>query len=220
MIVDVDESICCNEIRKCDVVDSTGRKIGKIGDMTFTFDGNLNLAKFVLRGSAWDEFLESIGARPEKDPVFDASLIHRIGDKVQLNTNVNSLKTTLDEGAITEAEIRWSELKDRYIVDKDEVRVGKAVDIDFDIDGTASLTVGGGVIEETLESIGLKTDVDIIVPAETIESMGDKIKLRVSKDELQLTMDNALEDAEIRNIEEKTKAHREVEKIRLFFLKE
>ena len=98
--------------------------------------------------------------------------------------------------------------------------VGKAVDIDFDIDGTASLTVGGGVIEETLESIGLKTDVDIIVPADTIESMGDKIKLRVSKDELQLTMDNALEDAEIRNIEEETKAHREVEKIRLFFLKE
>jgi sporulation protein YlmC with PRC-barrel domain len=220
ILVDVDRSFNCNELRHCDVVDSTGKKIGRIGDMTFTFDGNLNLAQFVLVGSAWEEFLESVGVKPDKDPLFDASLIQRIGDKVQLKTNVNSMKTTLDEDAIPKGEIRWSELKDKYIVDKDEVGVGKAVDIDFDIDGTASLTVGGGVIEETLESIGLKTDVDIIVPADTIESMGDKIKLRVSKDELQLTMDNALEDAEIRNIEEETKAHREVEKIRLFFLKE
>ncbi|MFW9889222.1 MAG: PRC-barrel domain-containing protein [Candidatus Thorarchaeota archaeon] len=214
--MDVDKSFNCNELRESDVVDSTGRKIGKIGDMTFTFDGNLNLAQFVLHGSAWEEFLESIGARPDRDPLFDASLIRRIGNTVQLKTNVNSLKTTLDEGAITEAEIRWSELKDTYIVDKDEVRVGKAVDIDFDIDGKASLTVGGGVIEETLESIGFKTDVDIIVPAETIESMGEEIKLRVSKDELQLTLDNALEESEKRKAKDDAKTHRDVAKIRLF----
>ncbi|MHA2210556.1 MAG: hypothetical protein ACXABV_15470 [Candidatus Thorarchaeota archaeon] len=56
--------------------------------------------------------MESIGARPDKDPLFDASLIRRIGDKVQLTSNVNSLKTTLDEVAIPVGEIRWSELKD------------------------------------------------------------------------------------------------------------
>jgi sporulation protein YlmC with PRC-barrel domain len=216
MRVDVDKSLNCNELRDCDVIDSTGKKIGKIGDMTFTFDGNLNLAQFVLVGSAWEEFLESIGAKPDKDPLFDASLIRRIGDKVQLATNVNSLKTTLDEDAIPKGEVRWSELKDKYIVDKDEVGVGKAVDIDFDVDGTASLTVGGGIIEETLESIGLKADVDIIVPAETIESMGDKIKLKVSKDELKLTMDKALENLEVKKARDDLATQRDVAKVRLF----
>ena len=214
--MDVDKSLNCAELRDCDVVDSTGKKIGKIGDMTFTFDGNLNLAQFILRGSAWEEFLESIGVRPDKDPLFDASLIRRIGDKVQLTTNINSLKTTLDVGAINEAEIRWSELKDKYIVDKDEVGVGKAVDIDFDIDGTASLTVGGGIIEETLESIGLKADVDIIVPAETIESMGDRIKLKVSKAELKLTMDEALEKLEAKKSRDAAATQSTVAKVRLF----
>jgi sporulation protein YlmC with PRC-barrel domain len=216
MRVDVDKSLNCNELRDCDVVDSTGKKIGKIGDMTFTFDGNLNLAQFVLVGSAWEEFLESIGARPDKDPLFDASLIRRIGDKVQLATNVNSLKTTLDEDAIPKGEVRWSELKDKYIVDKDDVGVGKAIDIDFDIDGTAALTVGGGVIEETLEAIGFKADVDIIVPAETIESMGDKIKLKVSKDVLKLTMDKALENLEVKKARDDVATQRDVAKVRLF----
>ncbi|MFW9804039.1 MAG: PRC-barrel domain-containing protein [Candidatus Thorarchaeota archaeon] len=214
--MDVSKSLNCAELRACDVVDSTGKKIGKIGDMTFTFDGNLNLEQFVLVGSAWEEFLESIGARPDKDPLFDASLIRRIGDKVQLATNVNSLKTTLDEGAIPKGEIRWSELKDKYIIDKNEVGVGKAVDVDFDMDGTASLTVGGGIIEETLESIGLKADVDIIVPAEAIESMGDKIRLKVSKDELKLTMDKALENLEVKKFKDDIATQSAVAKVRLF----
>ncbi|MHA2066172.1 MAG: PRC-barrel domain-containing protein [Candidatus Thorarchaeota archaeon] len=192
--MDVDKSLNCNELRDCDVIDSTGKKIGKIGDMTFTFDGNLNLAQFVLCGSAWEEFLETIGVRPDKDPLFDASLIRRIGDKVQLTTNVNSLKTTLDEGAIPKGEIRWSELKDKYIVDKDEIRVGKAIDID----------------------IGLKSDIDIIVPAETIESMGDKIKLKVSKDDLKLTMDKALESAEVKKARDDAETRRDVVKVRLY----
>jgi len=102
------------------------------------------------------------------------------------------------------------------IIDKHEVIVGKAVDIDFDLDGTASLTVGGGMIEETLERIGLKDDIDIIVPAETIESIGDKIKLNVSKDELKLTIDEALEHPEVRAVKDRTQVSRDVMKVRLF----
>jgi sporulation protein YlmC with PRC-barrel domain len=126
------------------------------------------------------------------------------------------LKTTLDEDSIPKGEIRWSELKDKYIIDKDDVGVGNAIDIDFDIDGTASLTVGGGIIEETLESLGIKADVDIIVPAETIESMGDKIKLKVSKDELKLTMDKALENRRVKKARNDIATDRDVAKVRLF----
>jgi len=214
--VDITKSLNCRDLRDCDVVDSSGQKVGRINDMTFTFDGQLKLEQFVLAGSDWEEFLESIKLRPDKDPLFDASMIRRIGDKVQLESNVNALKTTLDKDAIPKGEVRWSELSKKYIVDKDDVTVGKAVDIDFDIDGTASLTVGGGMIEETLEKIGLKDDIDIIVPAETIESIGEQVKLKVSKDELKLTMDKALEHPEVLAAKGRREVDRNIVKVRLF----
>jgi sporulation protein YlmC with PRC-barrel domain len=214
--VDITKSLNCREISNCDVVDSSGQKVGRINDMTFTFDGQFKLEQFVLAGSDWEEFLESIKMRPDRDPLFDASMIRRIGDEVHLESNVNALKTTLDKGAIPKGEFRWSELSKKDIVDKDDVPVGKAVDIDFDLDGTASLTVGGGLIEETLEKIGLKDDIDIIVPAETIHSIGDTIKLKVSKDELRLTMDKELDTPEVREIKDRTSTERHIVKVRLF----
>ena len=206
----------CRELRACDVVDSDGQKVGRINDMTFTFDGQLKLEQFVLAGSAWEEFLESVKIRPDKDPLFDASMIRRIGDKVQLESNVNALKTTLDKGAIPKGEIRWSELSKKHIIDKDNVAVGKAIDIDFDIDGTASLTVGGGIVEETLEKIGLKDDIDIIVPAEAIESIDEQVRLNISKDQLQLTMDEALESPEVHAAKDRRQVEQGVMKVRLF----
>jgi sporulation protein YlmC with PRC-barrel domain len=188
----------CKELRNCDVVDSSGTKVGKINDLTFTFDGSLKLKQFILAGSKWEEFLESAKFRPDKDPVLSASLISKIGDKVQLNTNVNSLKTTLDEGAIGLGEIRWSDLTKMDIYDKDDVKVGRAVDVDFETDGTACLIVGGGLVEETLESVGLKSDVDILVPSGHVVTIRNKIILDVSKEDLRLTMNKALENPEVR----------------------
>lgn len=214
--MDVTKSMNCKELRDCDVVDSSGTKVGRINDMTFTFDGKLRLSQFVLAGSKWEEFLESAKIKPDKDPLLDASLITRIGDRVQLSTNVNSLKTTLDEGAISEGEIRWSELTKMDIFDQDDVKVGRAVDIDFDLDGTASLTVGGGLIEESLERVGLKSDVDIIVPAHTIDSVTDKIKLKVSKEELRLTIDKAFENPEVKRVKDLPADKRAGVKVRLF----
>ncbi len=216
--MDVTKSMNCKELRNCDVVDSSGEKVGKINDLTFVFEGALVLKQFILAGSKWEEFLESAKFRPDKDPVLDASLISRIGDKVQLNTNVNSLKTTLDKGAIEMGEIRWSELTKMDIFDKDEVKIGRAVDVDFDTDGTACLIVGGGLVEETLESVGLKTDVDILVPSGHLVAIRDnKIVLDVSKDDLKLTMDKALENPEVRKAKELPADKRAAAKIRLYY---
>ena len=215
--MDVRRSMNCNELRHCDVVDSSGVKVGRIGDLTFTFDGKLRLKQFILSGSRWEEFLESAKIRPDKDPLLNAGLIEIIGDRVQLNTNINSLKTTLDEGAIAPGEIRWSDLTKMEIYDQDDVKVGHAVDVDFDLDGSASLIVGGGLVEESLESIGLKTDVDIIVPAETIESMREKIKLKVSKEDLKLTMTKALENPEVKKAKELPANKRAAVRVRLYY---
>ena len=160
--------------------------------------------------------LESVRIKPDRDLLLNASLISRIGDTIQLSTNVNSLKTTLDEGAISEDEIRWSDLKKMDIYDHDDVKVGRAVDIDFNLDGSASLVVGGGIIEETLESVGLKQDIGIIVPAKTIMSMSDKIKLSVSRDDLKLTMNKALENPEVKKARELPNLRGTALKVRLY----
>ena len=216
--MDVTKSMNCKELRKCDVVDSSGAKVGAIDDITFTFDdGFLKPAQFILGGSKWEELLESAKIIPDKDYLLDASLITRIGDKVQLSTNVNSLKTTLDEGAIPSDEFRWSDLTKMDIYDTHDVKVGRAVDIDFDLDGSVYLIVGGGMIEEVLESVGLKSDIDIIVPSKTIASMSDKIKLTVSKDDLKLTMSKALESPEVRKARDLPADKRAAAKVRLYY---
>lgn len=185
---------CCRNLKKYDVLDSSGEKIGKIGDMTFKFEGDsLKLTQFVLAGPKWEEILEAIKIKPDRDPVFNSSLIVKVDDKIHLNTTSNSLKTTLDQGAITESEILLSQLEKLRILDKDGVNVGKLVDIDFDVNGTVSLIVGGGFFEEKLEAAGLKPDIDIIVPAKVISEIGKTIKITRSKSELSLTMDDALE---------------------------
>ncbi|MHA1907001.1 MAG: PRC-barrel domain-containing protein [Candidatus Thorarchaeota archaeon] len=214
--MEINQSICCRQLKKADVFDVNGEKIGRIGDLTFTFDGDLKLSQFILAGPAFEEFLEAIKVRPDKDPVFDARLIKKLGDKIQLDSAQNSLKTTLDDCAIGDDEIRLSKIEKLEIVDKNGESVGKAVDIDFDVDGSASLIVGGGFFEEKLEALGLKSDVDIIVPGKVIDSIGDKIQLGVPKDELALTMDNAVKNVQSSKVQEDMKVHREVSKIRLY----
>jgi len=209
-------SICCREMKKTDVLDSSGEKIGKVSDLTFTFDGGLRLSKFILAGPRWEEFLESLKVRPDRDPVFDSSLITKIDDYVHLNTTVNSLKTTLDADAIPKSEIRLSQVEKMDIVDKDGKKIGRAIDIDFDRDGSVSIIVGGGFIEEKLEAIGLKSDVDIIVPGDVISTIGDKIHLSVSKESLATTMDDALKEKEVIKARRDKAVYQDVVKVRLF----
>jgi sporulation protein YlmC with PRC-barrel domain len=143
-------------------------------------------------------------------------MIQKMDEKVHLSTNKNSLKTTLDKGAISDDEIRLSDLEKLLIVDKDGDSVGKAVDVDFEVDGSAYLIVGGGFFEETLEALGLKSDIDIIVPGKVIESIGDQIKLAVDKSDLALTMEEAVKSETEKATREAVATHREISKVRLY----
>jgi sporulation protein YlmC with PRC-barrel domain len=216
VIMEITQSICCKELKKNDVLDSTGKKIGHIGDLTFKFDGQLRLSQFILSGPRFEEFLETIKVRPDKDPVFNAGLIEKMGDKIHLSTNANGLKTTLDKGAIPSDEIRLSRLEKMDIIDKDGVKVGRAIDVDFDVTGAASIIVGGGFFEETLESLGLKADVDLIVESRAIASIGSTIKLLVSKSDLAETMTDALKSPDVTKVKETMATNRDVTKVRLF----
>lgn len=214
--MEINQSICCKRIKKADVIDANGEKIGHIGDLTFKFDGDLKLSQFILAGPAFEEFLEAIKVRPNKDPIFDSSLITKMGDTIHLSSTRDSLKTTLDDCAISDDEIKLSRIEKLEIIDKDGIKVGKAVDIDFDIDGSASLIVGGGFFEEKLEALGLKTDVDLIVPGKVISKIGNEICLSVGKQDLALTMEEAVKTPSEVRARNDMQTHREVSKVRLF----
>ena len=186
------KSVCCQEIKNMDVLDQSGKKIGRILDMTFTFDGSLKLKHIVLGGSRMEEFLEAIKLKQDDDPVFDSSLIKKVDNHIHIDTTTNAMKSAHSE--ITDDEIKFSDLQKLDILDKNNVKVGRAIDVDFEMDGRTALIAGGSFIEEKLEAIGLKDDVDIIVPFEVIDSIDESIKLSVSKDELDASLDGILRE--------------------------
>jgi sporulation protein YlmC with PRC-barrel domain len=198
-----------------DVMDTSGKKIGKISDLTFTFDGSLKLKHFILAGSRIEEFLEAINLIPDEDPVFESSLIKKIDTHIHLDTSMNGLKDF--HGTISNDEIKFSDLQKLEIVDKDGVKVGSAINVDFDLDGRTALIAGGGFLEEKLESFGLKEDVDIIVPSEVIVSIDESIRLSVSKDELETSLDGILRERaiEIKNQREAAAAHSHEKNVRV-----
>ncbi|MFW9944476.1 MAG: PRC-barrel domain-containing protein [Candidatus Sifarchaeia archaeon] len=207
--MEIHEPFCCRMLKDKEVVDSSSKKIGRIGDFTFLFDGELKFSRFMMTGSIWDELLETLNLKPGHNPVFDSSLIKKVDSHIHLNTTSNKLVAAEERSLASESEIRFSELESLDIIDKDNVKVGRAIDVDFDVDGRASIIAGGGFIEEKLEAIGLKEDVDIIVPSDFITSIEDTIRLSVSKDELDTTLDGVLRERamQIRNEREATKHH-------------
>ncbi|MFW9931764.1 MAG: PRC-barrel domain-containing protein [Candidatus Thorarchaeota archaeon] len=214
--MEINQSICCRKLKRADVLDLKEKKIGHIGDMVFKFDGELKLSKFVLSGPLSEELMEVLRIKKDSDPIFDASMIKRLGEKVQLTAEKSSLKTTRDKDAIGANEIRFSNLEKLEIIDKHGEKVGKAIDVDFDKEGTASLIVGGGFFEEKLEAIGFKKDVDIIVPSEVIAKIDNKICLKVAKEDLALTMEEELKMSSAKKARSDIVVHRDVSRVRLF----
>jgi sporulation protein YlmC with PRC-barrel domain len=205
--MELSKSVCCREIKNIDVLDLSGKKIGRILDMTFTFEGSLKLENIILGGSKLEEFLETIHLKPDEDPVFDSSLIKRVDSHIHLDTTGNAIKAARNK--ISDNEIKFSDLQKLDIIDKNGVKIGRAIDIDLEPDQHTALIAGGGFIEEKLEATGLKKDVDIIIPFDVIESIDESIKLSVSKDELDTSLDGILKERaiEIKNQREAAAAH-------------
>ncbi|MHA1907068.1 MAG: PRC-barrel domain-containing protein, partial [Candidatus Thorarchaeota archaeon] len=151
---------CCNELKKMDVLDSNGKKLGQIGDLSFSFDGTLKISHFIMEGPAWTRFLESLHLKDDPRHTFHSSIIRKVDRHIHLSTDVNDLMSEHDDRAISDTEVRFSNLEKLDIIDVNGVKIGRAVDVDIDADGCASLIAGGGFLEEKLESAGLRDDVD------------------------------------------------------------
>lgn len=184
---------CCgirfSQMMKKNVVDSVGKNIGTVNDFIISYtSNNVSLKSIVLGGGRIEEFLESIGVRPDKDPVFQMDCISQIQDEIELVTSGESLKTTLDEGSIGDGDMRLSQFSKLPIIDSDEMKVGNVIDVWFDINGAPWLVVGGGSLQEFMERIGVIPDIDLLIPMEYIDNISDKeVKLMYTKFQLEST---------------------------------
>ena len=187
---------CCNlkysEIRGKDVIDSEGKKVGDIIDCIFDISENMiRLKHIVLGGGMIEEFLESIKARPDIDPVCNISDVDSISDKVYLKVDKESLRNTIDPGVICETDLKFSQLSKLRIVDSDGLKIGNIIDIWFDKESQMWLVVGGGFFEELLEKLKIQPDIDLIVPTAFIKSIkSGLIELNKTKYELESTCED------------------------------
>jgi len=187
---------CCelkySDIRSKDVIDSKGEKVGEVMDWIFDCaDNKLDLKYIVLGGGRIEELLESIGARPDIDPVVKLEDVDSISDKVYLKVDGESLKKTIDPGVLAETDISFSKLSDVKVIDSDGFKVGFVIDIWFDLDNVMWLLLGGGFFEELLERLKVQPDIDLLVPPHFIESLnGNEIKLSITKFQLESTCED------------------------------
>lgn len=187
---------CCelkySDIRSKDVVDSNGEKVGEVMDWIFDCaDNKLDLKYIVLGGGRVEELLESIGARPDIDPVIKLEDVDSISDKVYLKVDGESLKKTIDPGVLSETDITFSKLSDIKVIDSDGFKAGFVIDIWFDLDNTMWLLLGGGFFEELLERLNAQPDIDLLVPPYFIKTLNrNEIKLSITKFQLESTCED------------------------------
>ncbi len=81
--------------------------------------------------------------------------------------------------------IQFSTIRRKIIVDSEDVEVGEPVDIGFTFEFEPKfLVVGGGFIEELLETLKRREDIDQLVMFDQIVSISDAIYLKVTESEL------------------------------------
>ena len=184
-----------SEIRGKDVIDSNGDKVGDIIDSIFDIsDNQIALKHLVLGGGIIEELLESLKARPDIDPVCNVSDLDTISDKVYLKVDKNSLKKTIDPGVWTETDLNFSQLSKLDIVDSDGLKIGRIIDIWFDLNSQMWLVLGGGFFEELLEKLRVQPDIDLLVPMDFIKAIGaDSITLDRTKFEFESTCEDEYE---------------------------
>jgi sporulation protein YlmC with PRC-barrel domain len=181
-----------SDIRGKEVIDSDGDISGEVIDWIFDCTDNKLTPKYiVLGGGRVEELLESIGARPDIDPVVSLDDVDSISDKVYLSVDADTLKNKLDPGIMADTDIPFTQLSEIKVVDNDNFKIGNVIDVWFDEDNTMWLVLGGGFLEELLERLKAQPDIDLLVPPHFIESVSkDEVKISISKFQLESTCED------------------------------
>ncbi|MDH3261298.1 MAG: PRC-barrel domain-containing protein [Acidimicrobiia bacterium] len=112
------------------------------------------------------------------------------------------------------SDISFSELQTKRVVDADGVRVGAIIDVRFDEEGSTWFVLGGGFVQQTLQKLHIRPNIDLLVPAEWIASIGsDEIVLRRSLFQLESTCQECWEREKDRLVAEAAPSHRDQQSV-------
>jgi sporulation protein YlmC with PRC-barrel domain len=176
------------------IVDSAGEKIGRIIDFHFTqTNGKMEFTSIVMGGSRVEEFLESIGAKKDIDPFFPIDVIDRYENET-LYLKI-PYKKLAEPVKLAENEFRLTELGGCEIIDSDTNKIGRIKDVIFDDKHRPWFVVHGGFFEESFEKLGIKADIDPLIPPEFVKRMTKEcMTLKYSKMQLKTTAEAEWEE--------------------------
>lgn len=90
-------------------------------------------------------------------------------------------------------DMKYGTIRGKDVIDSKGEKFGEIMDCIFDISNNKIdlkyFVVGGGMVEEFLESIKVKPDIDPILKLDDIENIGDKVHLKVQCESLKKTLD-------------------------------
>ncbi len=162
-----------SDMKNKDIVDSNGETIGRVIDFHFELkDGKVIFKSIVMGGSRIEEFLERIGAKANIDPFFPLEVVDRYEPgKLHLKIPYEKLSEPVKIG---QNEKLLSQLGKYSVVDCDGNTLGKFRDVIFDEKARPWFVVEGGFFEENFEKLGIRADIDPLVPPEFIDKITDK----------------------------------------------
>jgi len=187
---ELDEYKTISELRKKWVVSRDNLKIGRIIDVVF--DSKNHLHSFIIGGSRWEELKEFLGFIEDIDPVIPANAVKEVTeDSININIPKDKLKHKLEEDVIPEGAFTYNGLKRMKILDKNNQKFGKIINLVFLPCGDPAFIIGGSRMEEFAESLKFDENIDLLLPIEYIEKIDQNgIKMKTRASELQLTKDN------------------------------
>ncbi len=184
------------KLRKKVVECSKGEKVGKIMDVVYVDTKDIRPDAFIIGGSFWEEFRESLGLIHDIDPVVHLNEIAYIDEKkIKLSIPRDELPHKLQNGVIPCNALIYSSLKRKTVVGRDGLKIGRIVEQIFFPDGKVAFIIGGSFLEELSEKLGFSKDWDLLLPTKYIKSIEeDVINISLNKDELHSTLNNEILD--------------------------
>jgi sporulation protein YlmC with PRC-barrel domain len=182
-----------SDMRKKIIVCSDGKKIGRINDIIF--DSKLNIKSFIIAGSFWEEFRESLGIIDDIDPIVPVEHILEVTeDEIKIDLQKDQLQHKLSEGIITPDTITYNALKRKQVIDYNMHPIGKICNMVFLPCGEAAFILSCPR-QTDMTPKGFGTKWDLLLPAVDIESINIKtVKISVKAESLEKTIGEHLLD--------------------------
>ncbi|MHA1126140.1 MAG: PRC-barrel domain-containing protein [Candidatus Heimdallarchaeota archaeon] len=183
-----------SELRKKAVVCPDGRKMGRVIDVVF--EENLNMHSFIIGGSFWEEFRESIGIIDDIDPVIPIEhVIEVTKDEIKIDLTKEQCRHKLEEGVFPEKAMMYSQMKRMKIVDYSNKSIGKICNMLFLPCGEPTFVVNANKTD--IIPKGITSHWDLLVPHTNISEMSASyLKLNVNAEQLSMALNDHVLDAD------------------------